>query len=122
MMIADTHRLFWRANAILAFTLEGVFYNSIFQGMKRNDRQSSAPGQVGDGLRQCAAEVAEFPIQGDPDRLEGAGGGVDAVVMLTCRFSDQICQLSGGFQGTGLDDGPGDAPGKTLFAKLPDQL
>jgi hypothetical protein len=102
---------------------EGLFDAAIFERVETDDRQPAAGLQaVGDALER-EIERFQFAIDGDPQCLKGARGGVDPIAGSRHAAANQFGQLTGRANRllqAALHDPPGDAPAEAFFAKLVD--
>ena len=99
--------------------------DAVFQRMKADHNQPPALLQRGHGLRQHLAQLIQFPVDKDPDRLEGARGRMLFFPFGRHSAADQIGELAGGrnlLPASLADDGPGDAPGRGFLAVLIDHI
>jgi hypothetical protein len=101
-----------------------VLHDAILERVERDDGETGADQQSGAGIRQERVEMLELAVDPDAERLEGPGGGVDALVAsLGHRPPHQLRELPGGRDLRGaarFDDGARNAPGEALLAVLED--
>src|SRR4051812_20459815 len=73
-----------------------LFHDSIFQRMKRHHHEPSARMKRAFGRVKCAHELAELVVDGDPQSLKHACGGVNTTRFLPDERRNEIRELLGG--------------------------
>ena len=73
-MTTAANQLFRRTEAVRAFAAEIVFYDPVFEGMKRQYDESSAGFQEAGDPRKRALDGIEFAVDRDPERLKDGNG------------------------------------------------
>ena len=64
--------------AAAAARAQETLHPAVLERMERDDREPAAGHQQALGRREAAVELAQLVVDGDAQRLEGAGRGVDA--------------------------------------------
>jgi hypothetical protein len=98
-----------------------IFYDSILQGVVRDDTQAASGVQELRALVEKNSQVAQFLINGNTQGLEGSGCRMDAAVLRGDGFFDYRHQLAGGPDGRPLalaNDIFGDPAGPPFFSVL----
>ena len=91
--------------------------------MEGDDGKAAARCKHLFGGRQPALELAQFLVDVDPDRLEGAGRRVLLHSrMMAGRLADDLRQLGRPFDRAAGDDRPGDPPRLPLLAIMEDDV
>ncbi len=96
----------------------------VFERMERHDGEPPARHQQPLGRLQTAVELAELVVDGDAQRLKGAGRRVEPGLDSRHRGADDVGELEGALDRLALsrrDDGSGDPAGKALLAEVADQ-
>src|SRR5271163_5224480 len=92
--------------------------------MKRHYGEPSARHQQPFGRAERAIEFAELVVDGDPQRLKGAGRRVESGRSLGHRRTYDLGEFEGAadrLAPPGRGDRAGDSTSKTLFAEFADQ-
>ena len=87
---------------------------------------SRPPGFKRSGIAlEREVERFELAVDGDPQRLKGARGGVDPIAGSRHAAANQFGQFASSANRllqAALHDPPGNAPAEAFFAKLVDQI
>ena len=110
-MLAGTHWLAGRTNAIFAFLDKELFDDPVFQRMEGDDRQPAARSQGLHCPGQEGLQGLQFLIDRNAQGLKGACGRMDLAGFALDILFDDPGQLAGGGQRPGLENGFGDAAG-----------
>lgn len=98
LLVARLNRLArdYPQTSSLRFGAHKLFDDPILQRVKSNDRHPSPRCKQFDDLRQRRFQARQFIVDGNPQRLKGAGCGMDPAALSSKRPADDQRQFVGG--------------------------
>jgi hypothetical protein len=122
LVSTDARWLFGRADAVPRLTLKELLDYAVFQRMEGDDDKPAAGTKDFDGLFEARDQGSQLVIDGDPECLKRARGGMDSAATTWSGPFDDGRELGCRAEWPGTRDCGRDPPAAAFLAVGPDEV